>query len=289
MTVGAVADWMDSRFPPALQDEWDRVGLICGDRQEAVKRILLAVDPTEAVVDEAIAWGADLLITHHPLFLRGTSFVSTDTAKGRIVHRLIRSHAALFNAHTNADSAHGGVAEALALAAGMEPETWHPLEANPQFPDVGIGRVGQLTNPTTLEEFVWRLAEALPPSPAGLLIAGERQRKVQKIAVSGGSGQSLLAAARATHADVFVTADLRHHPALDFIEEDGPALVVPSHWASEWVWLPVLEAELTLWAARNGTPLETRISEVVSEPWDAYVSTLNSDSVDLPPFEPEEE
>ena len=94
LTVGEICEWMDARFAPELQEDWDRVGLICGDRGDPVTRVLLAVDPVEPVVDEALEWGAQLVITHHPLFLRGTSFVSTDTAKGRVVHRLIRGGAA---------------------------------------------------------------------------------------------------------------------------------------------------------------------------------------------------
>lgn len=282
LTVGEVAAWMDEHFPPELQEEWDRVGLICGDRSDPVTRILLAVDPTEPVVNEALDWGADLVITHHPLFLRGTSFVSADTAKGRVVHRLIRAHAALFIAHTNADAATGGVAEALAEAAGLDPKTWRPLEPNSAHPELGIGRVGELPESTTVEALANRLAELLPESPAGLLVAGDPEREAKVVAVSGGSGQSLLEAARAAKADVFVTADLRHHPALDFLEEDGaPALIVPSHWASEWVWLPRLAAALELWAGERGVALETRISKVVSEPWDAYIPTLTSDNVEL--------
>lgn len=282
LTLGEVADWMDEQYPPELQEDWDRVGLICGDRGDPVTKVLLAVDPTETVVDEALEWGAQLVITHHPLFLRGTSFVSTDTAKGRVVHRLIRAHAGLLNAHTNADAAAGGVAEALAEAVGLQAATWRPLEPNPKQPELGIGRVGNLPTASTLGELAERLAEVLPDSPAGLLVAGDLEREVKTVAVSGGSGQSLLEAARASGADVFVTADLRHHPALDYIEETGaPALIVPSHWASEWLWLPRLAAALELWAGEQEASLETRISKVVSEPWDAYIPTLTSDNLDL--------
>ena len=287
LTVGDVCEWMDARFAPALQEDWDRVGLICGDRRDKVTKIMLAVDPVEPVVDEALEWGAEMVITHHPLFLRGTSFVSADSAKGRVVHRLVRGGAALFNAHTNADSAVGGGAEALAELAGLSAETWRALEPAPTSasagdPKLGIGRVGPLSEPTTVGELADRLAELLPDSPAGLLVAGDPDRPVKTVAVSGGSGQSLLEAARVAQADVFVTADLRHHPALDYLELDGaPALIVPSHWASEWVWLPKLEAALNLWAGEIGKPLETRISSVVSEPWDAYVPTATSDNVEL--------
>ena len=105
---------LEAAYPPALAEDWDRVGLVCGDPADRVRRVLFAVDPVEAVVDEALACGADLLVTHHPLYLRGTSSVAATSAKGRVVHRLVRGGCALLAAHTNADSAAPGVSDALA-------------------------------------------------------------------------------------------------------------------------------------------------------------------------------
>lgn len=273
-TVGMVCDFLDQLYPPALAEDWDKNGLICGDRSEAVSKILLAVDPVDEVVDEALQWGADLVITHHPLFLRGTSFVSTDTAKGRVVHRLIRAGAALFNAHTNADSAVGGVAHALAQAAGLDPATCRPLLPAAQDENLGIGRIGYLPEPATVGEIADRLSLTLPPSPGGLYVGGDLEAKVECLAVSGGAGDSLLSTAKSLGAQCFVTADLRHHPASEFLEEGGPALIVPTHWASEWVWLPLLLVELEKWSAATCAGLEVKISQVCSEPWSAYYPTV---------------
>ena len=113
ITVGDVAAAMDRIFPPATAQAWDRVGLAVGDVHAPVRRIGFAVDPCEASVEEAIERGADMLITHHPLYLRGTHAVTSRTAKGRWTAALIRSDTALFSAHTNADVA----ASTLALAA----------------------------------------------------------------------------------------------------------------------------------------------------------------------------
>ncbi|WP_068269624.1 Nif3-like dinuclear metal center hexameric protein [Aldersonia kunmingensis] len=110
---------MDAAYPPALAESWDSVGLVCGDPAEAVSRVLLAVDATDAVVDEAIAWGAEALVVHHPLLLRGVDTVGAHTAKGAQIHRLIRAGCALFTAHTNADSADPGVSDALADVLGL--------------------------------------------------------------------------------------------------------------------------------------------------------------------------
>ncbi|WP_249051528.1 Nif3-like dinuclear metal center hexameric protein [Cellulomonas fimi] len=110
---------LDRRFPPGTAEPWDAVGLVTGDPAQPVRRVLLAVDPTAAVVDEAIDWGADLLLTHHPLLLRPVHSVAATTFKGALVHRLVRAGVALHVAHTNADAAVGGVAAALAEAIGL--------------------------------------------------------------------------------------------------------------------------------------------------------------------------
>ena len=114
LTVADVVGLLEQRYPPRTAESWDAVGLVAGDPAAPVRSVLLAVDPVRSVVDEAIARGVDLLITHHPLYLRGTSSVAATGPKGRIVHDLIRAGCALYTAHTNADAAAGGVAEALA-------------------------------------------------------------------------------------------------------------------------------------------------------------------------------
>lgn len=113
--VALVEGW----YPPDRAEEWDRVGLVCGDPAAEVRRILLAVDPVLAVADEAVATDADLLIVHHPLFLRGTSSVAATTPKGRVVHALVSHGCGLLAAHTNADAPAGGVSESMARALGL--------------------------------------------------------------------------------------------------------------------------------------------------------------------------
>ncbi len=123
---------IEGLYPPLLAADWDAVGLVCGDPAQPVRRILFAVDPVEIVVDEAIDLGVDLLVTHHPLFLRGTSSVAMTTSKGRSVHRLIRKGIGLHVAHTNADHARPGVSDALAAVLGMIDT--RPLEPLPAAP-----------------------------------------------------------------------------------------------------------------------------------------------------------
>ncbi|MBF6177369.1 Nif3-like dinuclear metal center hexameric protein [Nocardia otitidiscaviarum] len=132
MTAVRLADVigvLDAAYPPRLAESWDSVGLVCGDPDEAVTRVLFAVDATAAVVDEAVEWGAQALVVHHPLLLRGVDTVAASTPKGALLHRLIRSGCALFTAHTNADSADPGVSDALAHAIGLT--VTGPLDPKP--------------------------------------------------------------------------------------------------------------------------------------------------------------
>ncbi|MGO1583485.1 MAG: Nif3-like dinuclear metal center hexameric protein, partial [Actinomycetaceae bacterium] len=119
ITLADVVDVVHRLYPPGTAEAWDAVGLVAGDVDATVSRVHLAVDPTEEVVEEALALGADLLWVHHPLFLKGTTTVATSSPKGRLVHRLIAGGCALLTSHTNADIAVDGVSQALADLLGL--------------------------------------------------------------------------------------------------------------------------------------------------------------------------
>lgn len=132
VTLAEIIAVLDGAYPPALAESWDSVGLVCGDPAETVAAVLIGVDPTAGMVDEAIGAGAQLLIAHHPLLLRGVDTVGAHTPKGALVHKLIRAQCALFTAHTNADSADPGVSDALAGALGLQ--GLRPIAPKPQPP-----------------------------------------------------------------------------------------------------------------------------------------------------------
>jgi len=123
---------LEDHYDPSWAEPWDAVGLVCGDPDADVQRVLFAVDPVEVVVDEAIAAGAGLVVTHHPLFLGGTTSVAATTAKGRVVHRLLSAGIGLYVAHTNADVAAPGVSDALAETLGLR--DLRPLQSRPGEP-----------------------------------------------------------------------------------------------------------------------------------------------------------
>ena len=263
-SLAQVVAALERRYPPSTAEEWDAVGLVCGDPAAEVRRVLWAVDPVEEVVDEAIAADVDLVITHHPLFLTGVHSVASTTAKGRIVHRLISSGIALYCAHTNADVADPGVSDALAAALGIT--ATRPVVAAEAGP-VGLGRIGELPQSMTLADFADVVATALPPTRHGVRVAGDVARTVRRVAVCGGSGDSLLAPATAQGADVLVTADLKHHRALEHLEDGGCAIIDVAHWASEWPWLDQAARLLAEDLSAEGTTVESVVSARPTDPW----------------------
>ena len=134
----------------------------------------------------------------------------------------------------------------------------------------GIGRVGRLAGPTTLREFALLVAEALPATAQGVRVAGDPTATIERVAVCGGAGDSLLEAARASGADAYVTADLRHHPVSEAREETGdepPFLLDVAHWSSEWPWLAGVANRLEGRLEAAGTPIEVLVSVRSTDPW----------------------
>lgn len=370
-----VVELLEGWYPPATAAEWDAVGLVCGEPERPVGSVLLAVDPADHVVDEAVQLAADLLIVHHPLLLKPVHGIAATTPKGRRVHRLVREGIALLTAHTNADVATDGVNDALARTIGIaDPQVllpedapeeggtdklvtfvphaeaeqvraalaaagagrigaydsasftgsgegrFRPLDgANPTIGRVGDlevvpesrvevvlprrlrhqvveamlvahpyeepaydiyelaaadpaeprghGRIGRLDEPTSLRGFAETVATVLPPTAAGVRVGGDPDRAVQTVAVCAGAGDFMLADVLNEPADVFVTSDLRHHPAGEFLEQDGPALVDVAHWAAEWTWLPLVRDKLAEVVEGGGDTVDIHVSTVCTDPW----------------------
>jgi len=368
-----VISLLDEWYDPAWADDWDAVGLVCGDPELPVHKVLFAVDPAPVVAQEALSWDADLVVVHHPLLLKAVHSVAATSPKGRVVHGLVRGDCALFCAHTNADAPAHGVNEALAEVLGVVdrevivPDAADPLDklvtfvpqenaedlrravtaagagaigdydsctftttgegrfrplpgADPAIGTVGdvevvkearvevvlprarraavvaamkrahpyeevaydlveladlpgessrgSGRIGSLREPMSLRDFADKVSATLPETAHGVRVAGDPDRRVSTVAVTSGSGDFLLETVLHTRADVYVTSDLRHHRAGEFLEHHGaPALLDVAHWAAEWTWLPVVERRLVRALAERGATVETRVSTTNTDPW----------------------
>lgn len=252
-------------WPLDEAEAWDAPGLLSGDPSAPVERIHLAVDAVLDTVDEAVAAGSQLLLTHHPLLLRGVTSVAEDRYKGAVIARLIRGGCALIAAHTNADIVARGTSAVLAERLGLQ--ATRPIVPSTD-PVLGLGRVGTLPAPTTLGALARTLGDLLPPTASGVRVAGAYEREIGTVALCAGAGDSLLSHPEVLGADVYITSDLRHHPASEAVENarvaGGPALIDVSHWASEWLWLEVAAEQL-----RTALPgVEVAVSELRTDPWD---------------------
>ncbi|OFK64108.1 MULTISPECIES: Nif3-like dinuclear metal center hexameric protein [Corynebacterium] len=269
-TVGEIRRVIHEAYPPQLAESWDAVGLVCGDPADEVRTVAFALDCTQEVADKAVELGAQMLVVHHPLLLRGVTSVAADTPKGKVIHTLIRNGVALLAAHTNADKARPGVNDKLAELVGITPgRPIVPVEPYENLDEaLGLGRVGELEQPMTLREFTQRVADALPETEWGVRAAGDPERVVKRVAVSSGSGDSFLDQAAALGVDVYVTSDLRHHPvdehlrAAHLAHPEGPAVVDTAHWASEFPWTTQARD-----IVENALRVNTEIIDVRTDPW----------------------
>jgi len=280
-TLSQVMQAMEALWPVSLQQGWDASGIVAGRPEQTIQRIHWAVDPVQAVADEAVANGADLVVTHHPLFLRPVTSMAATTFKGKVLHTLVEHSCALITAHTNADSAVGGVSDVLAEILGLE--NLEPLAAAEDgLSEEGIGRVGTLPTAMRLEEFATRVFSALPAVAGGVRVAGDANGVVSKVAITGGAGDSLFDQVRQHEADVYITADLRHHPASEareqaMAEADRPYLIDVSHFASEWLWLPAGAKALERALADEGFSITSAVSAINTDPWD-FILTSGDDT-----------
>lgn len=249
-TLGQAIAAFEELWPAHTAEEWDRPGLVVGSPERELTGILLSVDLTQSVFDEAKKLGANLIVTHHPYLLRGVSSIAETTAKGSLLTQLVMAGVASFAAHTNADIASDGVSAAISSSLGL-------TDAAP-LTQTGHGRVGNLPSQLTAEQLVARLVEVLPKTAGGVLCSSERTLPIKRVALCGGAGDAFLEDARNSGADIYITSDLRHHVAQDA----GMPVINVSHWASESLWLPLAKESIS---TKLFVPIH--ISSENTDPW----------------------
>lgn len=203
-TVHDIESALYALAPKALAAEWDNVGLLAGSADREVRSVLVALDITEPVVDEAERMGADLIVSHHPVIFHPVKSITDRDPSGRLLIRLVRSGTGAVCMHTNLDAAQGGVNDALASALGLQ-------DAAPAA-EGGIARIGTLPETMALPGFLARVRNALRPNGIRYVDGG---RPIRKVAAGGGACGDFLWEAAALGCDAFVTADLKYNHFLD--------------------------------------------------------------------------
>ena len=258
-------------WPSSAAEDWDNVGLVVGDDRTEVTKVLVSVDLTHAVIDEAETRGVQLIVTHHPVIYRPLTSLAEDGLKGALVSRAIRAGFAVFSAHTNADSQKDGSSSLLAQAFGLK--QLRPLVNSAG--SFGHGCIGRLPKPVTLREFALTVAENIPTTARGVAVAGDGDRLVQSVAVCGGAGDSFLGDVLSSDADVYVTSDLRHHPSLDALETPRSkplALIDISHFAAESLWVEAAYNRLKELAG-----LEVFTSQTNTDVWNEVILNASAE------------
>ena len=222
---------MERIAPRDLALEFDNPGLLIEPDHDEIAHVLVALDCTKAVVEEAVKLGADLVLTHHPLFFHPVKHMTYSDPATVAACMLLRHGIGLFSAHTNLDAAHGGVNDTLCTLFGIR-------EAIPF--DEGVGRVGVLKASETLSSFAARVEAALNTR---VQVIGDMDAMVSRIAVMGGSGGDSIALAAEQGTDVLLTGEVKHSDAID-AKTLGISLIVAGHYETEAVVLEPLMKRL---------------------------------------------
>lgn len=210
MKVCDIAQEIEKLAPLHLAYDFDNVGLLVGDKNQEVGRVLLCLDLDEEVVREAAQLGAQMIIGHHPIMFSPINRVTEETSEGRAIRLLIKNDISYYAAHTNLDVAKGGLNDFLAEKLGLKnTEILAPVAAAGE----GIGRIGTLDKEVTLAEFIDTVKSAL--SAEGVRYFGDGSAKIKKAAINTGGGASLIPDAILSGADVFVTGDFKYNQVRD--------------------------------------------------------------------------
>jgi dinuclear metal center YbgI/SA1388 family protein len=258
--VRQICDHLEQLAPVRLAEEWDNVGLLIGDGDRDVNRVMTCLTVTPTSVREAIEKSADLIVTHHPMPFRAVKRLTVDSTVGRMIWELIGAQVSIYSPHTAWDSAQHGINQLLAEAFGLT--NIQPLEAIDADPDgLGAGRCGDLDALTPLDDVIQTAKRFLAID--GLHCVGDRTSTVRRVAVACGSAGQFLTAAHREKCDVLVTGETNFHTCLE-AEALGVALLLPGHFASERFSLEYLAEvmagafpSLTVWASEQETdPLQ---------------------------------
>lgn len=235
ITIRALTSYLDSIAPPVYQESYDNVGLLVGNPDDEVKGVLICLDSTEAVVEEALAKSCNIVVAHHPIIFKGLKRLTGHNYVERTVLKAIKNDVAIYAIHTNLDNMYyrgvnAKIAEVLGLTGTrlLAPKQVQSNGDNAD-PAIGAGMIGQLPQPMQEEAFLQYLKKIMK---AGCVKhTALRGKSIHSVAVCGGSGAFLLPDAIARQADVFVTSDMKYH---EFFDADGKIVIADiGHFESE--------------------------------------------------------
>lgn len=252
---------LDQLAPFSLAEEWDNVGLLVGSPDARITSILLGLDPSIRLLDEAIARGANTIITHHPLIFHPLASVLTTTPTGIFLEKALAHKINIVSCHTNLDNAAEGVSDALARALGLTDLA--PLRPGATA-ETGAGRIGIFTPPLPAPVFMNKLLQTLQVE--AIQIAGPIPEQIKTVALCGGSGSELAKTAQTLGADLYLSAEIKHSTAR-WAEDSGFCVIDGTHYGTEQPAIPFLQHKLQTLAAINNWRLEIFLTQTEKHPF----------------------
>lgn len=237
--ISDVINLMEKIAPESLKESYDNVGFMVGDKSKEVTKVLVALDCTLKVIEEAKGVGAELILTHHPLLFRKPKSITTNTLQGKKIINLIKNDIALYSSHTNWDSVNGGLNDTFVKLLGFKESKI--IDRNPLDNESGVGRIVYLEEELAIEEIINRIKDKFKLE--NLRFSGAKNKKVKAIALVNGSGEDYLQSAHDLGAELLITGDTTYHFVSDY-EEMGLSVIDMGHFNSEWPLLIELSKDI---------------------------------------------
>lgn len=254
---------VEKTAPLRLKEAWDNPGLAVGDPEQVIDKVLVGMDVTMRLIEEASALGAQLILTHHPMLFNRPDSVTPQTLSGRKILALIQNNLSAYSAHTNLDKAKMGMNDRLMHLLGFNDWTLLEDPEDDQLEGEGIGRIATI-DPLSLEELAAKVAVALDLDE--VRISGESDQIIETVAVINGSGAEFIQRAKEQGINCIITGDTKYHEVLDALE-DGVCVIDPGHFASEWKVFQAAMAEVEAEIVKSIGPVQFIMSESSKDPY----------------------
>ncbi len=265
MKTAELIDVLEKIAPLHLQENWDNSGMQIDLGQEETDRILVALEITSEVIEEAILKQVSFIVTHHPLMFNAIRRLKTDDVVGNYVLRLVRAGISVYAAHTCFDAVNGGNNDYLMYKLGLQKVYRLPIPGV-DISESRIARMGVYHQPMFFNEFCDRLNRVLG-NPGGIKVSGAPEHLIQKVALCTGAGGEYWEAAFANDADVYISGDIKHHEA-QAARECGMCVIDAGHYGTEWIFVPNMAKQLRKYCGTELAVIETAVDQ---NPYDRVI------------------
>lgn len=257
---------MENYAPSKLKEDYDNVGLMVGDSNEEVTSILVALDATLEVIEEAIEKKCNLILTHHPILFLKPKTITNDSLLGKKIIKLIKNNISVYSSHTNLDSVEGGINDIAAQILGYDEFTIIEKTSVPEYNNGknGIGRLIKLNTPVKLRELCEKVKNTF--NTPFVRYTGEDDKEINTIAIINGSGEDFFAISKAKGADCIITGDTTYHYTSD-VKEEGIAVIDAGHFATEWPPMMHFGKKFEKLLRENNFDNKVYISEKMQDPY----------------------